>query len=142
MTASSIMLVVGTRPEAIKLAPLAAALLARDRAAEVAITARHPHQAAAAEALGVTVLGEADGVTWAKDRGADVVIESVGGAAPTVQPLWLRLALAVLGIVVLGISAAALAAAGASPVLVGLTALVAVVAAVNAVVLARRIRRR
>jgi 2-desacetyl-2-hydroxyethyl bacteriochlorophyllide A dehydrogenase len=64
---------------------LAAALLARDRAAEVAVTARHPHQAAAAEALGVTVLGEADGVTWAKDRGADVVIESVGGAAPTLD---------------------------------------------------------
>jgi len=64
---------------------LAAALLARDRAAEVAITARHPHQAAAAEALGVTVLGEAEGVTWAKERGADVVIESVGGGAPTLD---------------------------------------------------------
>lgn len=62
---------------------LAAALLARDRAGEVAITARHPHQAAVAEAMGVTVLGEHDGVAWAKDRGADVVIESVGGAAST-----------------------------------------------------------
>jgi len=64
---------------------LAAALLARDRAAEVAITARHPHQRAAAEAIGVTVLGEADGVAWAKERGADVVIESVGGAASTLD---------------------------------------------------------
>lgn len=62
---------------------LGAALLARDRAAEVAITARHPHQAAAAAGMGVTVLGEDEGVTWAKERGADVVIESVGGAAPT-----------------------------------------------------------
>lgn len=64
---------------------LAAALLARDRAAEVAITARHPHQAAAAEALGVTVLGEPDGVAWAKAVGADVVIESVGGGATTMD---------------------------------------------------------
>ena len=62
---------------------LAAALLARDRAAEVAITARHPHQAAAAEAIGVTVLDEGDGVGWAKQVGPDVVIESVGGAAST-----------------------------------------------------------
>lgn len=62
---------------------LGAALLARDRAAEVAVTARHPHQAAAAEAIGVTVLGEHEGVSWAKQVGADVVIESVGGAAST-----------------------------------------------------------
>jgi len=64
---------------------LAAALLARDRAAEVAITARHAHQAVAAEAIGVTVLGEAEGVAWAKEHGADVVIESVGGAASTLD---------------------------------------------------------
>lgn len=62
---------------------LAAALVARDRAAEVAITARHPHQAAAAAALGVTVLGEDDGIGWAKERGADLVVESVGGVADT-----------------------------------------------------------
>lgn len=62
---------------------LAAALLARDQAAEVAITARHPHQAAVAEAMGVTVLGESEGIPWAKQRGADVVIESVGGHADT-----------------------------------------------------------
>ncbi len=64
---------------------LCAALLARDRAAEVAITARHPHQAAAAEALGVTVLGEADGIGWAKSVGADVVLETVGGSADTLS---------------------------------------------------------
>src|SRR5205814_10729811 len=62
---------------------LCAALAARDRAAEVAITARHPHQRAAAERLGVTVLGEDDAVTWAKEEKPDVVIESVGGAANT-----------------------------------------------------------
>lgn len=62
---------------------LCAALLARDRAAEVAITARHPHQAAAAAGLGVTVLAEDEGVGWAKEHGADVVIESVGGSADT-----------------------------------------------------------
>ena len=64
---------------------LGAALLARDRVTEVAITARHPHQAEAARAMGVTVLGEHEGIAWAKDRGADVVIESVGGAASTLD---------------------------------------------------------
>jgi len=64
---------------------LCAALVARDRAAAVAITARHPHQRAAAERLGVTVLDEADGVAWGKEHRPDVVIESVGGAADTVS---------------------------------------------------------
>ncbi len=64
---------------------LSAALLARDRVTEVAITARHPHQAEAARSMGVTVLGEHEGIAWAKDRGADVVIESVGGAASTLD---------------------------------------------------------
>ena len=62
---------------------LCAALVARDRAAEVAITARHPHQRAAAERLGVTVLDEADAVTWGKEHRPEVVIESVGGVADT-----------------------------------------------------------
>lgn len=62
---------------------LSAALLARDRAAEVAVTARHRHQSEVAAAMGVTVLDETEGVPWAKERGADVVIESVGGSAPT-----------------------------------------------------------
>ena len=50
----------------------------------VAITARHPHQRAAAERLGVTVLDEADAIPWGKQHRPDVVIESVGGAADTV----------------------------------------------------------
>lgn len=64
---------------------LCAALVARDRAAEVAITARHPHQRAAAEGLGVTVLDEGDTLAWGKENKPDVVIESVGGAANTLD---------------------------------------------------------
>jgi threonine dehydrogenase-like Zn-dependent dehydrogenase len=63
---------------------LCAALVARDRAAEVAISARHPHQRAAAEQLGVTVLDEAEALAWGKEHRPDVVIESVGGSADTV----------------------------------------------------------
>ncbi|MFL6205474.1 MAG: zinc-binding dehydrogenase [Acidimicrobiales bacterium] len=62
---------------------LCASLVARDRAAQVAITARYPHQRAAAEALGVTVLGEEEAVTWGKEHRPEVVIESVGGMADT-----------------------------------------------------------
>jgi threonine dehydrogenase-like Zn-dependent dehydrogenase len=62
---------------------LCAALVARDRAAEVAITTRHPHQRAAAERLGVTVLGEEDAIPWGKEHRPDIVVESVGGAADT-----------------------------------------------------------
>jgi threonine dehydrogenase-like Zn-dependent dehydrogenase len=64
---------------------LCAALVARDRAREVAIAARHPHQRAAAERLGVTVLGEDDVVEWGKAHRPDVVIESVGGTAGTLD---------------------------------------------------------
>jgi threonine dehydrogenase-like Zn-dependent dehydrogenase len=62
---------------------LCAALVARDRAGEVAITARYPHQRAAAEAIGVTVLDEDDAVTWGREHRPEVVIESVGGTADT-----------------------------------------------------------
>ena len=62
---------------------LCAALVARDRAGDVAITARHPHQRAAAERLGVTVLDEGQAIEWGKQHRPDVVIESVGGAADT-----------------------------------------------------------
>jgi threonine dehydrogenase-like Zn-dependent dehydrogenase len=64
---------------------LCAALAARDRAAEVAITARHPHQRDAAERLGVTVLDEGDAIEWGKEHRPDVVIESVGGMADTMN---------------------------------------------------------
>lgn len=62
---------------------LCAALVARDRAAAVAITARHPHQRSAAERLGVTVLAEDEALAWGKEHRPDVVVESVGGAADT-----------------------------------------------------------
>ncbi len=62
---------------------LCAALMARDRAAAVAITARHAHQRDAAEQLGVTVLDEGQAIAWGKEHRPDVVIESVGGAADT-----------------------------------------------------------
>jgi threonine dehydrogenase-like Zn-dependent dehydrogenase len=64
---------------------LCAALAARDRAAAVAITARHPHQRAAANRLGVTVLDEDEAIAWGKEHRPDVVIESVGGAADTLD---------------------------------------------------------
>lgn len=62
---------------------LCAALVARDRAAEVAIVARHPHQRAAAEQVGVTVLAEGEAVAWGKEHRPEVVVESVGGTADT-----------------------------------------------------------
>ena len=64
---------------------LCAALVARDQAAEVAIAARHPHQRAAAERLGVTVLAEDEAIAWGKEHRPEVVIESVGGAADTLR---------------------------------------------------------
>ena len=64
---------------------LCAALVARDRAGSVAISARHPHQRDAASRLGVTVLGEDEAVAWGKEHRPDVVIESVGGSADTLD---------------------------------------------------------
>src|SRR5262249_47611305 len=64
---------------------LCAALVARDRAAEVAITARHPHQRRAASGLGVTVLDEDEAIPWGKEHRPDVVVESVGGTAETMK---------------------------------------------------------
>ena len=64
---------------------LFAGLLARDRAAEVAITARHPQQADAARRLGLTPLSESEWEDWARDRQPDAVIETVGGEADTIN---------------------------------------------------------
>ena len=60
-------------------------LLARDRAHEVAITTRYPHQVEAAKKLGLLPLGENDWEDWCKEREPDVVIETVGGAAHTIN---------------------------------------------------------
>jgi threonine dehydrogenase-like Zn-dependent dehydrogenase len=80
---------------------LCAALVARDRAGDVAITARYPHQQAAAERLGVTVLSEDDAVAWGKEHRPDIVVESVGGAAGTIA-LAVRVAARGGRVVVLG----------------------------------------
>jgi 2-desacetyl-2-hydroxyethyl bacteriochlorophyllide A dehydrogenase len=63
---------------------LCAALVARDQAAAVAVTARYPHQRAAGEHIGVTVLDEEQGIAWGKEHRPDVVVESVGGSATTI----------------------------------------------------------
>jgi len=62
---------------------LLAGLLARDRAAETAVVARHAHQREAARRFGVAALEEADVALWARERAPDVVIETVGGRADT-----------------------------------------------------------
>jgi threonine dehydrogenase-like Zn-dependent dehydrogenase len=61
---------------------LMVALLARDRAANVAVSAR---QRALAEAIGVEALSPDDAVAWGKQHRPDVVIETVGGAADTIN---------------------------------------------------------
>ena len=63
---------------------LLAALLARDRCARVAISARYEHQRRAAADLGVEAVAEADLMSWAHDNGPDVVFETVGGEADTI----------------------------------------------------------
>lgn len=64
---------------------LCAALAARDQAEEVAMVARHPHQRAAAEQLGVTVLSEHEAIEWGKEHRPEIIIESVGGTAETLH---------------------------------------------------------
>ena len=64
---------------------LLAAALAREVTDAVVISARHPHQAAAAEALGLDVVNEADTMAWGKQHKPGVVIETVGGNAGTLD---------------------------------------------------------
>ena len=58
-------------------------LLCRDRAARVAITARHPQQRNAAARLGLEAVTESELEPWALEYAPDVVIETVGGSADT-----------------------------------------------------------
>ena len=60
-------------------------LLARERAGRVAVSARHPHQRAAVKALGLDPLAEDEAGEWAVQYGPDVVIETVGGRADTLD---------------------------------------------------------
>lgn len=68
---------------------LFAALVAHDAgASRVGITARYPHQAAAARSLGATDVfdpAEVDQGTGAAQMGWDIVVETVGGSAQTLQ---------------------------------------------------------
>ena len=64
---------------------LISGLLARDFAARVAISARYPHQQAAARALGLEPVAEADVEPLRSDFQPDVVIETVGGEAGTID---------------------------------------------------------
>ena len=59
--------------------------LARDTAGRVAMTYRYPHQAEAARQIGIEPVAEGDIDAFAKDFEPDVVIESVGGAANTIE---------------------------------------------------------
>ena len=60
-------------------------LLARDSSAKVAVTTRYPHQAEAAKRMGLQPLTESEVDGWAADNEPDVVIETVGGEADTVN---------------------------------------------------------
>jgi len=62
---------------------LVSGLLARDRAREVAIIARHPQQRDAAKQLGLMALAENEVKPWLADAQPDVVIETVGGHSTT-----------------------------------------------------------
>jgi threonine dehydrogenase-like Zn-dependent dehydrogenase len=77
-------------------------VLARDRAAEVVVVARHPHQHEAARALGLDAVSEDQAPDWAQERAPDVVIETVGGSAGTLEAAT-RLCRAAGRVVVLGV---------------------------------------
>jgi L-idonate 5-dehydrogenase len=59
--------------------------LARDFAGRVAITTRYPHQTDAAHQIGIESVAEGDIDDFARDYEPDVVIESVGGTASTIE---------------------------------------------------------
>jgi threonine dehydrogenase-like Zn-dependent dehydrogenase len=59
--------------------------LARDFAGRVAITTRYPHQTEAAQKIGIEAVPEADIEAFSRDYEPDVVIESVGGTASTIE---------------------------------------------------------
>ncbi len=83
---------------------LLSGLLARDRAQSVAIIVRHAHQQEAAKRLGLLALSEGEAGDWAASHGPDVVIETVGGLADTLDEA-IRLCRAGGRIVVLGVFA-------------------------------------
>ena len=64
---------------------LLAAAVARTRSDDVTVSVRYPHQRAVAESLGVTVLDEAEVHAWGKQARPNVVIETVGASANTLD---------------------------------------------------------
>ncbi len=64
---------------------LLSGILARDRADRVAVTARHAPQREAARHFGLEVLEESELPAWAAEHAPDVVLETVGGRADTLQ---------------------------------------------------------
>lgn len=59
---------------------LMTAAMARLRSDDVTVCARHPHQAAAARALGLDVITEHELLAWGKVNQPNVVFDSVGGS--------------------------------------------------------------
>ncbi len=59
--------------------------LARDFAGRVAMTFRYPHQKNAARMIGIEPIAEAEVLAFAAEFEPDVVIESVGGTASTIE---------------------------------------------------------
>ena len=64
---------------------LLTAAVARTRTDRVVISARHPHQRAVAEALGLAVIDEPEARAWGKAEKPRVVLETVGGTATTLD---------------------------------------------------------
>lgn len=64
---------------------LISGLLSRGTAERVAISYRYPSQADAARKLGLEAIPEDEVVAWAQDYGPDVIIETVGGHANTME---------------------------------------------------------
>jgi len=58
---------------------LLAAAVARTRTDHVVLSVRHPHQAAAAQRLGIETVAEQDTMAWGKDARPTTVIETAGG---------------------------------------------------------------
>jgi (R,R)-butanediol dehydrogenase / meso-butanediol dehydrogenase / diacetyl reductase len=64
---------------------LISGLLARDFVNRVGVTCRYERQAEAARALGLEAIPEPEAAAWAHEHGPDVVLETVGGHADTLQ---------------------------------------------------------
>lgn len=60
-------------------------LLVRERASAVTVTVRHPQQREAARHLGLEVLDESELFAWAAEQPPEVIFETVGGRADTLQ---------------------------------------------------------